>query len=147
MSLRIVPEDEHLTDAQNLQFGPAAPSAPGLVDTLRSGEPPLSVSSKVNERHPLQTRLEKWDDTRRETQMEMYRRLFGSADPIRREMELQIVNDTDFRPQILGAGITSPSKDILLNRETSIGWEDIYGGFDDRQPLDFHTEMERKMGI
>ncbi|QPG75707.1 hypothetical protein FOA43_003066 [Brettanomyces nanus] len=148
MSLRIVPEEKQLTDAKNTQFGPAAPSAPGVVDTLRSGEAPLSISSKVNNRHPLQSRIEKWDQTQRDLQLETYRRTFGVADPIRREMELNIVKETDFRPTLFGfSAITSPSLDILLNKETTIGWEDIYTGFNDAKPTDFHTEMEKQMGI
>lgn len=36
---------------------------------------------------------------------------------------------TDFQPKILGnSAIPSPGQDILLNRETTVEWEDIYGG-------------------
>ncbi len=55
--------------------------------------------------------------------------MFGAAAPIKRELELDIVKKTDFRPEILGNGaIPSPGQDILLNRETTVEWEDIYGG-------------------
>ncbi|VEU23945.1 DEKNAAE105250 [Brettanomyces naardenensis] len=148
MSLRFVPENDQLSDAKNTQFGPAAPSAPGLVDTLRSGEPPLSVSSKVNNRHPLESRLEKWDQAQRDLQLETYRRMFGAADPIKREMELSIVQESDFKPQLFAnSAITSPSEDILLNRESTVGWEDIYNGSNNVRENDFHAEMEKKMGI
>lgn len=73
--------------------------------------------------------------------------MFGSAAPIKREMEMNIVKETDFKPEVLRDGvIPSPSEDILLNREATVGWEDIYKGFD-KPAVDFHTEMERKMGI
>lgn len=173
-SLRIVPSEDRPTDAKNTNFGPAAPSAPGLIDTLRTGKPPISISSKVNDIHPLENRLKNWDATQRQTQLETYRRLFGAAAPIKRELELDIVKKTDFRPEILGNGaIPSPGQDILLNRETTVEWEDIYGGkfdqwcillfkiarytniydfffcldFDDSRPTDFHSEMEKQMGI
>ncbi|VUG18721.1 UMP1 [Brettanomyces bruxellensis] len=148
MSLRIVPSEDRPTDAKNTNFGPAAPSAPGLIDTLRTGKPPISISSKVNDIHPLENRLKNWDATQRQTQLETYRRLFGAAAPIKRELELDIVKKTDFRPEILGNGaIPSPGQDILLSRETTVEWEDIYGDFDDSRPTDFHTEMEKQMGI
>lgn len=146
-SLRIIPQDEHPSDAKGTNFAPAAPSVPGLVDTMRSGEPPLSISSKVNNQHPLEKRVANWDTTQREMQLETYRRMFGSAAPIKREMEMNIVKETDFKPEVLRDGvIPSPSEDILLNREATVGWEDIYKGFD-KPAVDFHTEMERKMGI
>ncbi|KAG7833685.1 hypothetical protein KL943_003793 [Ogataea angusta] len=156
--LRLIPGEAHSSRVSVTSFGETAPSAPGLHDTLRSGEGPLSVSSKINNRHPLESRVQNWDTTQREHQLEAYRRIFGAADPIKREMELKLVQDTDFRPAVLG-GSSNLHRDILLNKETSIDWEDIYSGkfaqttctntaaASDRPPMDFHTEMEKRFGI
>ncbi|ODV82752.1 hypothetical protein CANARDRAFT_30603 [[Candida] arabinofermentans NRRL YB-2248] len=147
-NLRLIPSDSKPSTVQSNAYGPAAPSAPALHDTLRSGEGPLSVSSKINNRHPLEARIQNWDQHARDQQLESYRRIFGAADPIKREMELSIVEQDSFKPMILGGGYESSlQKDILLNRETTIDWEDIYTGFDSKPQLDFHTEMEKKFGI
>lgn len=119
-----------------------------MPDTLRLQQGPLSIASEVNGRHPLEARLCNWDDTQRATRMEIYRCVFGAAEPIRRTMELAIVDATDFRPELLG-GPDPMHRDILLNREATIDWEDIYRGGSEsgRGVMDFHTEMERKLGI
>jgi proteasome maturation protein len=79
--------------------------------------------------------------------METYRRVFGAAEPIRRTMELKIV-ENDFVPTVVG-GQSNIHRDILLGKDTSIDWEDIYT---DRDSLGFselgsgfHTEMEKRM--
>ena len=40
-------------------------------------------------------------------------------------------------------------KDILLNKDSSVDWEDVYpGGFANGDNVkDFHSEMEKQMGI
>lgn len=97
------------------------------MDTLRSNEGPLSVSSKINNRHPLESRIKNWDQTQRDHQLETYRRMFGAAEPIKREMELNIVQENDFKPMLLG-GPSNTQRDILLNKDTRLDWEDIYTG-------------------
>lgn len=129
------------------KYGPSAPSAPALQDTLRTNEGPLSIQSKINNRHPLEARLANWEQTQHDLKMETYRRVFGAAEPIRRTMELKIV-ENDFVPTVVG-GQSNIHRDILLGKDTSIDWEDIYT---DRDSLGFselgsgfHTEMEKRM--
>lgn len=126
----------------------ASQNVPSLPDTLRQQQGPLSIASQVNGRHPLEARLSNWESAQQATKLEMYRRVFGAADPIRRNMELSIVDATDFRPELLG-GPDTMHRDILLNKEATVDWEDIYnGGFESgRGVSDFHSEMERKLGI
>lgn len=102
----------------------------------------------MNNRHPLEGRVQNWEETQYNTRLEMYRRVFGAGEPIKRTMELNIIESTDFRPLVLG-GADSMHKDILLNRDASVDWEDIYkGGFESGHNVqDFHSEMERKVGI
>jgi proteasome maturation protein len=56
---------------------------------MRNGGPG-SVAADVNNRHPLQDRLSKWEETQMALKMEGLRRLYGAAEPIRREMEVMM---------------------------------------------------------
>lgn len=94
---------------------------------MRSDEGPLNISSKINNRHPLESRIQNWETTQHELKLEQYRRIFGAAEPIKRTMELKIVEQTDFMPNALG-NASNVHRDILLNKDTSIDWEDIYTG-------------------
>jgi hypothetical protein len=59
--------------------------------------------------------------------MEMLRRQFGIAEPVRRGMELKIAAAGEWRPAALG-GSSSVHKDILEGRDCEIGWEDVFTG-------------------
>ena len=59
--------------------------------------------------------------------MEMLRRQFGIAEPIRRGMELKIAAAGEWRPAVLGPS-SSVHKDILEGRDCEIGWEDVFVG-------------------
>lgn len=59
--------------------------------------------------------------------MEMLRRQFGIAEPVRRGMELKITEAGEWRPAVLG-GSSGVHKDILEGRDTEIGWEDVFTG-------------------
>ena len=106
------------------------------------------MASKINNRHPLEARISGWEQTQHETKLETYRRVFGSGEPIKRTMELEIVDATDYKPSVLG-GSDSMHRDILMNKDTSVDWEDIYhGGFEGgNQVKDFHSEMEKRMNM
>lgn len=125
-----------------------AEHAPGLPDILKTQSGPLNLASKINNRHPLEQRIANWEQTQHETRMEVYRRVFGAGAPIKRDMELQIVDATDFKPEVLG-GADSMHREILMNKDTSLDWEDVYaGGIESGAPVrDFHMEMEKKVGI
>lgn len=59
--------------------------------------------------------------------MEMLRRQFGIAEPIRRGMELKTVKEGEWRPAVLG-GTAGVHRDILEGRDCEIGWEDVFTG-------------------
>jgi proteasome maturation protein len=83
--------------------------------------------------------------------MEMLRRQFGIAEPVRRGMELAIVRGGEWRPSCLGfsgmGGMGGVHSDILAGRDCEIGWEDVFTGEEMRDQVDFHTEMERGFGM
>lgn len=78
--------------------------------------------------------------------MTMLRREFGIAEPVRRGMELQICRAGEWRPAVLGreAGVHA---DVLAGRDLEIGWEDVFRGQAEREAVDFHTEMEGRLGM
>lgn len=59
--------------------------------------------------------------------MEMLRRQFGIAEPVRRGMELKIAQAGEWRPAALG-GSSGLHRDILSGRDCEIGWEDVFTG-------------------
>lgn len=146
--MRLVPDNKQASVVSTTLFGEVSTNTPALQDTLRSQQGPLNIASQLNGRHPLESRIQNWDQTQHDTKLEMYRRVFGAGEPIKRSMELGIVAATDFKPQILG-GSDSMHRDILLNREASVDWEDVYkGGYEaGYQTKDFHSEMEAKLAL
>ena len=136
-----------------------APSAPGVHDTLRSNlslatpgpattgaaAPPVVLQST----HPLEARLVQWRTQQHELRQSLLRRQFGIAEPVKRAMELQIVRAGEWRPMCLGGsgGGGGVHQDILTGRDCEIDWEDVFDGGDMRNHVDFHTEMERHLGI
>ena len=145
-SLRIIPANSQLRSINNQQDGESSYSVSGLSDMFKNGGP-VSLSSKINDKHPLEARVRNWEQTQQDLKMEQYKRLFGIGEPLKRTMELEIVKNTDFKPEILG-GSSNLHRDILLNKDSSVEWEDVYpGGIDNEFSSNFHAEMERKMGI
>lgn len=119
-----------------------------LPDTFRRQEGgAVPLSSQLSDRHPLEARLQNWEQTQRNRQLEQYRQIFGVAEPMKRVMELEIVERTDFNP----LNQTSLHRDILLNKEASIDWEDVYPGTGPRSGHvlgdDVHASIERCTGI
>lgn len=80
--------------------------------------------------------------------METLRRAFGTAEPVRRAMELKIARDGEWRPAALGpspGGLAGVHEEILRGREATITWEDVFTGEEARGVVGVHDEMERKL--
>ncbi|KAH0834420.1 Proteasome maturation factor UMP1 [Fonsecaea pedrosoi] len=172
-SLRVAPPAAHPTSTSNTtasklsattstkskdDLDRGAPSAPGLHDTLRASLYPQSTASTqtVTTAHPLESRLANWQATQEATRLQILRRNFGIAEPLRRGMELKLVRDADsFRPSVLGRP-AAVHEEILTGRDAEITWEDVYAGQDgmrlafqggDGQGNGWMEEMERKVGM
>ncbi|KAI6898616.1 hypothetical protein KC318_g9415 [Hortaea werneckii] len=164
MTLQIVPTANPPTQTAAAAAAPGAPSAPGVHDTLRSNlsltgpAPKASGPSNADSAaatapqsfHPLESRLAQWRTQQENLKMELLRRQFGIAEPVKRQMELGIVRAGEWQPACLG-GVTNGASvhaDILSGRDCEIGWEDVFtGGEEMRDQPDFHAEMERRMGM
>ncbi|KAF2723925.1 proteasome maturation factor UMP1 [Polychaeton citri CBS 116435] len=156
MSLRIVPAAAH---PQSTQQAIGAPSAPGVHDTLRAnlnltapapkaGNAPISNEHDLQSTHPLESRLTKWRQQQESLKMEMLRRNYGIAEPVKRQMELAIARQGEWQPAQLGVGNgATVHSDILAGRDCEIGWEDVFEGDVARAVSDFHTEMEKNFGM
>jgi len=152
MSLRFVPHQSHPTQTSNLTTsnnGPSltlgAPAAPGVPDRLRSGQ---EASATTSSSHPLESRLTQWRSTQEQLKMESLRRVYGIAEPVRRQMELKMVREGAWRPMALGQG-GSVQEDILTGRDSEIDWEDVFKtreelGVEERGS-GLHDEMEAKV--
>ncbi|CAN6656189.1 proteasome maturation factor Ump1p [Trichomonascus vanleenenianus] len=146
MSLKFIPTSDGLTEVSATSFGSGAPSVMGLHDSIRN-DGNVSIASKLNNRHPLEKRLEQWDETQADLKMSIMRRTYGAAEPIRRAMEKEIVRATSGVPKSLQCG-SQIHKDILENRETTVDWEDVYPGtVSTLSNVDIHSEMSKQMGI
>ncbi|KAK4097006.1 proteasome maturation factor UMP1 [Parathielavia hyrcaniae] len=153
MSLRIVPADGYLSSfTHNPSHNTSAPSAPGLHDTLRAGVGPSALDAADNKptsAHPLEGRLRSWEATREALRMETLRRAYGVAEPVRRQMELKITREGEWKPMALGGagsgGMGSVHQEILAGRDDTISWEDVFTGEEMRPVVGMHEEMERKV--
>ena len=157
-SLRIVPTTSHPTQTHS---GPGAPSAPGVHDTLRANlslstpapktttttaQQQSSTTPSVQSFHPLESRLAQWRQQQESLKMDLLRRQFGIAEPVRRQMELSVVRAGEWRPAMAGGG-GNVHADILAGRDAEIGWEDVFTGEEMRDQVDFHVEMEGRFGM
>jgi proteasome maturation protein len=152
MSLRIVPESNAPNTYSHVSQSTSAPSAPGLYDVLRNGIGPAAASASngttpIDSTHPLEVRLKNWDETQRALRQQMLRRNLGKAEPIRRDLELKTVRDGEWRPVALYGAQPSVHEDILMGKDDTITWEDVFTGDDMRQIPGIHDEMEKRLGV
>ena len=78
--------------------------------------------------------------------MNLLRRNYGIAEPVRRGMEARICREGEWRPACLG-GSANVAGDVLAGRDAEIGWEDVYRGDETREGAGVHAEMEAKVGM
>ena len=60
--------------------------------------------------------------------MNMLRREFGVAEPIRRAMEVKICQEGEWRPRVLGFKGEGVHEEVLSGRDASVDWEDVFNG-------------------
>ncbi|KAK5778690.1 Ump1p PWA37_000034 [Arxiozyma heterogenica] len=124
MPLNIVPPSNFKSQINSVENAThKSNSINTLPDTLREQNGGcLPISTQLNEQHPLQQHLENYQDNEHARTMEQYREIFGIAEPMKRTMELSIVERTDFNP----INENHLHSDILRNKDCTIDWEDIY---------------------
>jgi len=115
----------------------------GLHDALRHGPRSLATEVKGN---AVQQRLERWEETQDQLKLSMQRNMFGLHMPVRQLMERKIVSANPHMPA-LAQFQSNVHLDILMGRDETLDVTDIFGDQATGQPLDIHSEMERKRGI
>lgn len=146
--MNIVPSNDFKSSVASDKTGEfQSNAAPSLPDVFREQVGARPMNSQLNDRHPLESRIRNWEETQHRRQLEQYKQIFGIAEPMKRVMELQLVEKSDFNP----LNHSDLHKDILLNKEASIDWEDIYPASEFTSGMgvsdDIHTKIEKKAGI
>jgi len=122
-SYRIVPKANEKTvsksvaDTLNKEYG--------VHDTFRYG--PRRLVDEVLPAHPLQARLENWDETQNKLHMTMLRNSYGMHVPIRLQMEKAIVSQINRAPHQLHPAHNNVGLDILNGVDCSLAFEDFLG--------------------
>ncbi|KAG5437461.1 hypothetical protein PCANB_000889 [Pneumocystis canis] len=114
-------------------------SLESIHDTFRFDS--KSLISNINSQHPLEVVLRGWRCREHELKMESLNRIFGMSEPIRRKMELKIL-DSEFRPLIFG-GRSNIHHDILTGNDSNIDVDEIFLA-DEDYSIELHDELEKK---
>jgi len=117
----------------------------GVHDAMRhGGMRSLAFENSSAVQHPLQNRLEQWDDTRDNFKLTMMRNTFGIGAPMRVMMEREAIAHN---PLHSSNSISGLHMDILNGDDETLNPSDFMRSEASHQQLDFHTEMERKYRI
>jgi len=116
----------------------------GLHDSIRHGGP-RSLGSEIGPKHPLQARLENWDETQANLKLTMERNIYGIHAPVRKLMERKLVSQKFNFP---GRPQSNLHLDILMGNDELISISDVFiGDKDEREPLDIRAEMEKQLKL
>ncbi|GAA5942205.1 hypothetical protein JCM1841_006095 [Sporobolomyces salmonicolor] len=119
----------------------------GLHDAMRYGL--RSLAAEVQVKHPLESRLGQWEETRENLHMTLERNMYGVHAPVRQMMERTLVAQSP-APLSLG-GFTKPGNlhlDILRGTDEEISVHDVLTDRVQTASLnDFHLAMEKKLRL
>ncbi|KAI8855272.1 proteasome maturation factor UMP1-domain-containing protein [Chytridium lagenaria] len=114
----------------------------GVHDSLRDGL--KTVRGDVIPGHPLESSLNKWNETQDELHLNLAQRLHGAHMPIRIQMERFLLSQPKRIPVLKTSNL---ALDILAGRDESIEFEDFLGDADPSlHIMDVHGTMERTLG-
>ncbi|KAF4572455.1 Proteasome maturation factor Ump1 [Pleurotus pulmonarius] len=138
-SLRLVP-----TEGSKSASVKDTANSLGLHDTLQYG--PRSIAAEVKTQSQIKNRLEKWEETQDNTKLNLLRNVQGLHAPMRLLMERRIVSHNPHMPGLYDND-ANLALDILMGRDETIEPADIFSSVDVKQPMNLHTEMEKKRRI
>lgn len=104
---------------------------------------PQPAAQNFNDSHPLEKRVANWRANEEAFKLQLLQRSLGAAEPIRRQMEIKLIEKSTFVPEVTG-GPSNLHLDILRNQDASIDWEDVHK---DEQRFDFQQELQKRMGL
>ncbi|KAH3902241.1 probable Proteasome maturation factor UMP1 [Saccharomycodes ludwigii] len=141
------------TASPNTITSNAVPSLPDRLRQQKGGAVPLSMTELSNKnKHPLEYHLNNYEKAQESRKLQQYRQIFGIAEPMKRMMDLNIINATDFAPVNSNGNISGnlPHRDILLNKEFTFDWEDVYKDdleYNNEIGNDIHSKIEKNIGL
>ncbi|KAI0638777.1 proteasome maturation factor UMP1 [Trametes polyzona] len=113
----------------------------GLHDTLQYG--PRSLAAEVTKKSNVKDRLENWEATQDNLKLQMQRQVFGLHMPMRILMERKLVSQNSHMPILPQSNL---HLDILMGRDEILDCPDfMMPASEMSQPLDIHTDMEKKL--
>lgn len=119
----------------------------GVHDTMRHGLRSMRDESAAATMHPVQHRLERWDETQRNWKMAMYRNTFGLGMPVRMMMERKNVAYT---PHMPAKHVSNIHLDVLDGRDEVLDPVDFLPSNvtgENRLGSDMHSAMEQKWRV
>ncbi|KAI8879285.1 proteasome maturation factor UMP1 [Backusella circina FSU 941] len=140
MSFRIAP-DSHTPQVKSTFDTTHAEL--GGHDALRYGV--RSIKTEVMPGHPLENRLNQWEETQWELKLNLARQAYGMHAPIKMMMEKSIVEKRQHMPMFPSSNL---HLDILMGKDETIDYEDFLNDPSmSTDALDVHTSMERKLNL
>ncbi|KAI8985986.1 proteasome maturation factor UMP1-domain-containing protein [Pilobolus umbonatus] len=140
MALRISPETHPNTLVSTLNTTHAEF---GGHDTLRYGV--RSIKTEVMPSHPLESRLDQWEESQWEMKLNLARQTYGMHAPIKMMMERSIVEKRQRLPILTSSNL---HLDILLGKDESIDYEDYLNDASlSTDSIDLHAAMEHKLKL
>ncbi|KAK0522269.1 hypothetical protein OC834_004900 [Tilletia horrida] len=144
-SLALVPSTTRTANSVSLA-STSHPDYAGVHDSMRHGGPrSLAFETSSAMQHPLQNRLEQWDETRDNFKLTVMRNTFGIGAPMRIMMEREVISHNPLHSS--SNSITGMHMDILNGEDETLNPADFMRSESARSQLDFHSEMERKYRI
>ncbi|XBW36438.1 hypothetical protein QEN19_002016 [Hanseniaspora menglaensis] len=105
---------------------------PSLPDKLKQ-QSTVPISMKITGKHPLQERLEQWEQKQFQLKLDQEKKIFGLHLPMKVMMEKEIIDSVDnfslvneLKKESQLHPATSIHQDIVNNKEYDIDYEDIY---------------------
>ncbi|KAI9499312.1 proteasome maturation factor UMP1 [Zychaea mexicana] len=115
----------------------------GGHDALRYGT--RSIKSEVMPGHPLQQRLENWQESQWELKLNMARQVHGMHAPMRMMMERDIVSQRQRMPVLPSSNV---HLDVLMGKDETIEFEDFLNDPSmSTGTMDVHAAMEHKLNL
>ncbi|CAO0795136.1 unnamed protein product [Mucor circinelloides] len=140
MALRIAPESHPEKAISTLS---TTHSEFGGHDTLRYGT--RSIKTEVLPGHPLESRLNQWEETQWELKLNLARQAYGMHAPVKMMMEKSIVEKRQRMPVLPSSNM---HLDILMGKDETIDYEDFLNDpAMSVDSLDLHATMERKLNL
>ncbi|THH11382.1 hypothetical protein EW145_g696 [Phellinidium pouzarii] len=112
----------------------------GLHDTMRYGL--RSLATEARAQSELKHRLDNWEETQDNLQLTFQRHIYGVHAPIRLMMERKIASTNMHIPAFPRSNV---HLDILMGRDETLDFADIFGEVETSPPMDIHEQMERKL--